>query len=84
MILTAVDRVAINFNKPDQKDLSRLTAAEAKAYMEKGEFARGSMLPKVEACLAFIEGKPGRKAVITSLELAAEALKGEVGTVIEG
>ena len=83
VILTAVDRVAINFNKPDQKDLSRLTAAEAKEYMKKGEFARGSMLPKVEACLAFIEGKPGRRAVITSLELAAEALKGEVGTVIE-
>ena len=84
VILTAVDRVAINFNKPDQKDLSHLTAAEAKEYMKKGEFARGSMLPKVEACLAFIEGKPGRRAVITSLELAAEALKGEVGTVIEG
>lgn len=83
VILTAVDRVAINFNKPDQKDLSHLTAAEAKEYMKKGEFARGSMLPKVEACLAFIEGKPGRRAVITSLELAAEALKGEVGTVIE-
>ena len=83
VILTAVDRVAINFNKPDQKDLPRLTAAEAKAYMEKGEFARGSMMPKVEACLAFIEGKPGRRAVITSLELATEALDGKVGTIIE-
>ena len=83
VILTAVDRVAINFNKPDQKDLAHLTAEEAKAYMKSGEFAKGSMLPKVEACLAFIEGKKGRRAVITSLALAAEALKGEVGTVIE-
>lgn len=83
VILTAVDRVAINFNKPDQKDLTHLTVAEAREYMKKGEFAKGSMLPKVEACLAFVEAKKGRKAVITSLALAAEALKGEVGTVIE-
>ena len=83
VILTAVDRVAINFNKPNQKDLAHLTVAEAKEYMKSGEFAKGSMLPKVEACLAFVEAKKGRKAVITSLALAAEALKGEVGTVIE-
>nr|WP_233572572.1 carbamate kinase [Fretibacterium sp. OH1220_COT-178] len=84
VILTAVDKVAIRFNKPDQKDLDRLTVTEAKEYIERGEFAKGSMLPKVQACLAFVEGKPGRKAVITSLALAGEALKGGVGTVIEG
>lgn len=83
VILTAVDRVAINFNKPDQKNLEHLTADEAKGYMKNGEFAKGSMLPKVEACLAFIEEKKGRKAVITSLALAAEAMNGGVGTVIE-
>ena len=83
VILTAVDRVAINFNKPNQKDLAHLTVAEAKEYMKSGEFAKGSMLPKVEACLAFVEAKKGRRAVITSLALAAEALKGEVGTVID-
>ena len=83
VILTAVDKVAIRFNKPDQKDLDRLTAAEAKTYIAQGEFAKGSMLPKVEACLAFIEGKPGRKAVITSLALAGEAMTDGVGTVIE-
>lgn len=84
VILTAVDRVAIRFNKPDQKDLDRLTITEAKEYIKQGEFAKGSMLPKVQACLSFVEGKPGRKAVITSLALAGEALKGGVGTVIEG
>ena len=83
VILTAVERVAIRFNKPDQKDLERLTISEAKEYMRSGEFAKGSMLPKVEACLEFVEGKVGRKAVITSLALASEALKGGVGTVIE-
>ena len=52
VILTAVDRVCINFNKPDQQELASMTIAEAEKYMEEGQFAKGSMLPKVEACLS--------------------------------
>lgn len=82
VILTAVDKVAINFGKPDQKDLSNLTADEAYKYMEEGQFAPGSMLPKVKAALMFVESEPGRKSVITSLKKAKEAIKGMAGTTI--
>ncbi|WDU84590.1 carbamate kinase [Caloramator sp. Dgby_cultured_2] len=82
IILTAVEKVAINFNKPDQKDLDTMTVEEAKKYMEEGHFAPGSMLPKVKAAVMFAESKEGRKAVITSLEKAREALKGLTGTVV--
>lgn len=82
VILTAVDKVAINFGKPDQKDLSKLTVDEAYKYMEEGQFAPGSMLPKVKAALMFVESKNGRCAVITSLKKAKEAIKGMAGTTI--
>ncbi len=82
VILTAVDQVAINFNKPDQKGLDKLTVAEAKAYIAEGQFAKGSMLPKVEAAVKFVESKPGRRSLITSLEKAKEALAGKAGTVV--
>ena len=82
VILTAVDQVAINFNKPDQKGLDKLSVAEAKAYIAEGQFAKGSMLPKVEAAVKFVESKPGRKSLITSLEKAKEALAGKAGTVL--
>ncbi|WP_042349835.1 carbamate kinase [Bacillus massiliigorillae] len=83
IILTAVDRVAINFNKPDQKDLAKMTVAEAEQYIKEGHFAPGSMLPKVEACLSFVRNTPGGKAIITSLERAKDALQGVTGTIIE-
>lgn len=83
IILTAVDRVAINFNKPDQKDLAKMTVAEAEQYINEGHFAPGSMLPKVEACLSFVRSTPGGKAIITSLERAKDALQGVTGTIIE-
>lgn len=83
VILTAVDRVAINYNKPNQKDLAKMTVTEAEQYIKEGHFAPGSMLPKVEACLSFVRNTPGGKAVITSLERAKEALQGITGTIIE-
>lgn len=83
MILTEVDKVSINFKKPNQEDLSHLTVAEATKYMEEGHFAPGSMLPKVMAAVNFAKSKPGRKSIITSLYKATEALDGTCGTVIE-
>ncbi len=82
VILTAVEQVAINFNKPNQKNLALITVEEAEAYSSEGHFAPGSMLPKVRAAVMFANSKPGRKAVITSLEKAREALSGKTGTVI--
>ena len=82
IILTAVEQVAINFRKADEKWLKDITPAEARAYAEEGHFAPGSMLPKVEAGIRFAESKTGRKAVITSLEKAIEALHGKTGTTI--
>ncbi len=83
MILTAVDRVAINFGKPDQKDLDILSPEDAEKYMEEGHFAAGSMLPKVRAAVRFARSRPGRKAIIASLDKAVEALRGKSGTVIK-
>lgn len=83
IILTAVDRVCINFNKPDQKELETMNAAQARRYIEENQFAKGSMLPKVESCLSFVENSAnGGTALITSLSRAAEALEGKTGTVI--
>lgn len=82
MILTEVEQVAINFNKPDQKNLANLTVAEAEKYIEEGHFAPGSMLPKVQAAVKFAKANPGKKAIITSLYKAVEALEGKTGTVI--
>ena len=79
-ILTAVDRVAINYGKPDQKNLEKMNLEEAKKYCEEGQFAPGSMLPKVEACMQF--AMSGGEAIIADLKNAALALKGESGTKI--
>ena len=84
MILTEVEQVCLYFNTPDQKALGRITAAEAKQYVAEGHFAPGSMLPKMQAAIRFAESKAGRKAIITSLYKAEEALAGRTGTVIEG
>lgn len=81
-ILTAVDRVAINFGTENQIDLEEITVDEAKQYIEEGHFAAGSMLPKVEACIEFAKSKNGRVAIIAALEKAEAVLKGESGTRI--
>jgi carbamate kinase len=82
LILTSVDRVSINFNKPNQSALSNITVAEAVKYVGEGHFAPGSMLPKVMAAIKFARRFPGKKAIITSLDKAVEALDGNAGTVI--
>ena len=80
IILTAVEKVAINYNKPDQKGLDDLTPAEAYKYMDENQFAKGSMLPKVQAAVKFAESKPGRTALITLLEKAKDGIEGKTGT----
>ena len=82
IILTAVEKVAIHFGKPDEEWLSELTPDEARKYIEAGEFAPGSMLPKVEAAVQFVESKPGRSAVITLLEKARDGIAGKTGTLV--
>lgn len=83
IMLTAVERVAINFGKPEQKNLDVVSVNEMKQYSNEGHFAPGSMLPKVEAGIRFVESKPGRKTIITSLEKVNKALIGLSGTIIE-
>lgn len=83
MILTEVEQVAINYNKPNQENLSELSIEDAEKYIEEGHFAPGSMLPKVMAAVQFARSKPGRKAIITSLYKATQALEGSCGTVIQ-
>ena len=80
VILTAVDRVCINWGKPDQKSLAEMTVAEAERYCEEGHFAPGSMLPKVRAAVSF--AKTGGQAIIASLAQAGAAVRGEAGTVV--
>lgn len=82
VILTAVEKVAVNFGKPDQKGLDTLTPAEAREYIAQKQFAPGSMLPKVEAAVKFAESKPGRTALITLLEKAKDGIAGKTGTTI--
>lgn len=82
VILTAIEQVAINFGKPDQEFLSEISIDEARKYIAEGHFAPGSMLPKIEAALSFVESKKGRSALITSLEKAREGLAGKTGTLI--
>lgn len=82
LILTAVDKVYINFNKENQKALDTLNIKDAKKYMQEGQFAKGSMLPKIEACIDFVEKSKNAYAIITSLEKAMDALKGLTGTKI--
>jgi len=82
IILTAVEKVAINFGKETQKWLSDLPVDLAKRYVAEGQFAKGSMLPKVEAAIRFVESGHGKRALITLLEKAADGVAGKTGTVI--
>ena len=82
IILTAVEKVSIHFGKPDQQDLDRLTAEEVRKYIADGEFAPGSMLPKVEPALSFADSAPGRETLITLLEKARDGINGKTGTII--
>ena len=82
IILTAVEKVAIRFGKPDEQWLDKLTVEEALTHIENKEFAEGSMKPKVEAAINFAKSKAGRTTLITSLEKAAEGLEGKTGTLI--
>lgn len=82
IILTAVEKCAINFGKPNQKWLDNITVAEAKEYCLQGHFASGSMLPKVEAAIKFAESASGRKSLITLLEKAKDGIDGKTGTVV--
>jgi len=81
LISTAVDKVYLNFNQPDQKPIDVMTVAEAKRFMEEGHFAKGSMLPKIQAIIWFLESG-GKEALITDPENIARALRGETGTRI--
>lgn len=83
MMLTAVEKCYINFRKPDQKALDHLSVAEAKEYVAQGQFAAGSMLPKVEAAIRFVEARPDRRCIITTPEKSVQALSGDAGTIIE-
>jgi carbamate kinase len=82
VILTGVDKVSVNFGKPDQKELNVLTVEEAEQYLQAGEFPPGSMGPKIRAAVKFIRGG-GKEVVITSVERVVDALHGETGTVIK-
>lgn len=82
VILTAVDNVYINFRKPDEKRLGKVSIQEMKEYMKGDYFAKGSMFPKVNACLKFLEEKPGKTAIISSIESAEKAFKEQAGTII--
>ena len=83
IILTAVEKVAIHFGKPDVQWLATLTPDQAKKYMDDGEFAPGSMLPKVQAAVQFAQSKEGRTALITLLEKAKDGIEGKTGTLIQ-
>ncbi len=82
LILTAVEQVCLNYNKPDEKRLSTITVAEAEQYIAEGHFAPGSMLPKIQAACMFARSKAGRRAIITSLDKAVDALTGKAGTTV--
>ena len=82
IILTAVEKVAVNFRKENEKWLDSLTLEEAQKYVDEGQFAPGSMLPKVEAAMRFAASKPGRKSLITLLEKAQDGIAGKTGTTI--
>ena len=84
LISTGVEKVAINFGKPNQMNLDKMTLAEAKQYLAEGHFAPGSMKPKIEACIRFLEqsSKPDAAALITDPPSLGRALRGETGTRI--
>ena len=82
MILTAVEKVAVHFGKPNQRWLTLMTVPVAEKYIAEGQFAPGSMLPKVEAAVAFAKSSPGRQTLITQLEKALDGMRGQTGTII--
>jgi carbamate kinase len=82
VILTAVEKVSINFNTLNQQDLDELTVADAEKYAAEGQFPEGSMVPKIRAALRFTTSGPGRKTLITSLDKLVEGLQGQTGTWI--
>lgn len=82
IILTAIEKVAVNFGKPNQQWLDDITVEEARQYAAEGQFAAGSMLPKVDAAIKFAQSKKGRTAIITLLEKAREGIEGKTGTRI--
>ena len=82
MILTAVEKVAVHFGKPNQRWLTHMTVPVAEKYIAEGQFAPGSMLPKVEAAVAFAKSSPGRQTLITQLEKALDGMRGQTGTII--
>jgi carbamate kinase len=81
LVLTDVEKVKLNFGKPNEQDIDKITVTEAKKYLEEGHFLSGSMEPKVKACIRFLESG-GEKAIVTSLDKAAKALEGKTGTLI--
>lgn len=83
LILTSVEKVSLNHGTDQAVELDQITAAEARKYMEEGHFGIYNMLPKLQASLSFIEGREGRRAIITSIDTAEDALRGKTGTVIE-
>ncbi|POZ17911.1 carbamate kinase [Lelliottia aquatilis] len=84
IILTAVEKVAINFGKSNEQWLEKLSLHDAERFIAEGHFAKGSMLPKVEAAASFARSRPGRQALITMLSKAKEGIEGKTGTIIEG
>ena len=84
VILTAVEKVAVNFGKPDQRWIDELTPADVERYVGEGQFAPGSMLPKVQAALAFAQSGAGRSSLITLLEKASDGIAGKTGTIVRG
>ena len=82
IILTAVEKVAVNFGKENEKWLDEMTVEEAQKYVEEGQFAPGSMLPKVQAAMDFASSGEGRTAMITLLEKAKDGIQGRTGTKI--
>ncbi len=83
IMLTAVENVSINYGKPEQRELGEIKVSELIQYKKEGHFARGSMLPKVEAAINFVNSRKNRVAVITSLQRASEGIKRQIGTIIE-
>jgi len=81
LILTDVEKAKLNFGKPNEKEINKMSLSEAKRYLEEGHFLPGSMGPKVKACIRFLEWG-GKRAIITSLDKAVDALDGKTGTLI--
>ena len=83
LILTAVDKVCLNYNTDKQVELDTINIDEAKKYIDEDQFAKGSMLPKIEACISFVENSDNKKAIISSLDKASDAINGKNGTIIK-